>query len=96
VWFLVVAGTTSLVAWNPAVGRSVLPPVGLDGVPIQAAMANGTIWVAASTVVDRFSIATGRREMITLPKGMNATGVAVDPVTNTVWVGNSTPSESLP
>ena len=53
-------------------------------------MANGSIWVAASTVVDRFSIATGTRERITLPKGMNATGIAVDPVTNTVWVGNST------
>jgi len=89
-WFLVVGGGGRLASWNPDNGRAAMPSVGLEGEPVQAAMANGNIWVAASTVVDRFSIASGKRETIPLPKGMNATGIAVDPVTNTVWVGNST------
>jgi DNA-binding beta-propeller fold protein YncE len=40
-------------------------------------------------VVDRISVATGARTTIALPKGTFATGIAVDPVTGTVWVGNS-------
>jgi len=89
VWFLR-AGGASLVPWNPRTGRQTAPSIGLDGEPIQATMARGNVWVAARTVVNRVSIGTAKREMIPLPKGMNATGIAVDPATETVWVANST------
>jgi streptogramin lyase len=89
-WFLV-GGTSALAPWDPAKGRTALPSVGLGGQPIQATLARGTIWVAAGNVVDRLTVATGKRLTITVPKEMNATGIAVDPVTNTVWVAGSTP-----
>ena len=44
----------------------------------------GTITVVRATKA-------GERATITMPKGVNATGVAVDSVTGTVWVANSTP-----
>jgi hypothetical protein len=56
---------------------------------VQAVLARGSIWVAAGTVVDRLVLATGAVTTITVPKRMNATAIAIDPVTNTVWVGNS-------
>jgi hypothetical protein len=62
--------------------------VGLAGHPVQAVVARGSIWVAARTVVDRLVLATGAVETITVPKAMDATGIAVDPVTGTVWVAN--------
>lgn len=53
-------------------------------------VARGSIWVAGGgDVVDRISLATGAHKTIRLPQGTNATGIAVDPVTGTVWVGNS-------
>jgi streptogramin lyase len=64
-------------------------PIGLTGKPSQAVLARGSIWVAEGGVVDRVSLATGARTTITLPKKTNATGIAVDPVTDTVWVDNS-------
>jgi hypothetical protein len=67
------------------------PPIGLTGDAIQGTVAKGHIWLAELDVVDRVSIATGRRQTITLPKGMEATGIALDPVTNAVWVAASTP-----
>jgi DNA-binding SARP family transcriptional activator len=63
--------------------------VGLAGQPAQAVLARGSIWVAAGPVVDRLVLATGAHDTITLPNGADATGIAVDPVTNTVWVANS-------
>jgi DNA-binding SARP family transcriptional activator/streptogramin lyase len=71
-------------------------PVGLDGAPSQAVLARGSIWVAAGSVVDRLVLATGDRETISLPKGMNATGIAVDPSTGAVWVGNGLAIPSSP
>ena len=88
-WFL--GASATMIPWNPRAGRQNGPGVGLDGHPFQAVLARGNIWVAAGSVVDRISLATGKRQTITLPKGMNATGVAVDPVTDTVWVSNSSP-----
>jgi DNA-binding beta-propeller fold protein YncE len=67
------------------------PPVGVSGQPVQATLTRGAIWVAATRFIDRVSTSTGRRDTIPVPKGMNATGIAVDPVTNTVWVSGSTP-----
>jgi streptogramin lyase len=64
-------------------------PFGLTGRPSQAVLTRGSIWVAENDVVDRISVATGARTTITLPKGTHATGIAVDPVTGTVWVDNS-------
>jgi class 3 adenylate cyclase/streptogramin lyase len=64
-------------------------PIGLTGKPSQAVLARGSIWVAEGGVVDRVSLATGARTTITLPQKTNATGIAVDPVTDTVWVDNS-------
>ena len=88
-WFLGAIGST-LVPWNPDTGHTTAPSVGLGGQPIEATLAPGAIWVAATNVVDRVSTATGKHTTIAVPKGMNATGIAVDPVTNTVWVAGST------
>jgi DNA-binding SARP family transcriptional activator len=87
-WFL--DGDAGLVIPLDPRGRPAGPSIGLAGVGIQAAMANRRIWVASSTVVNRVSLVTGKRDTITLPLGMNATGIAVDRVTDVVWVGNST------
>jgi hypothetical protein len=35
------------------------------------------------------SLSTGTKQAIAVPKGMNATGIAVDPVSGAVWVANS-------
>jgi class 3 adenylate cyclase/DNA-binding beta-propeller fold protein YncE len=86
-WFL--GGESGLVPVVPN-GRQGPPSVGLSGEPVQATVATGSVWTAASTVVNRVTAATGERKVFTLPKGMNGTGVAIDPATNTVWVGNST------
>jgi class 3 adenylate cyclase/sugar lactone lactonase YvrE len=64
-------------------------PIGLTGVPGQAVLARGSIWVAAGDVIDRFSLTGGGRSTITLPKGTNATSIAVDPATGALWVANS-------
>jgi class 3 adenylate cyclase len=88
-WFLH-AYRATLIPWNPSTGRQTAPSVGLDGNPIQAVLANGSIWVAAGTVIDKVSLSTGDRKTIALPKGTYANGIAVDQVTDTVWVANST------
>jgi class 3 adenylate cyclase/streptogramin lyase len=63
-------------------------PIGITGKPSQAVVTRGSIWVAGGDVVDRISLSTGAHQTIPLPKGTNATGIAVDPVTGAVWVGN--------
>jgi class 3 adenylate cyclase/DNA-binding beta-propeller fold protein YncE len=73
---------------NPATGGAG-PPLGLAGNPTQAVIARGSIWVAAGNVVDRVVLSTGLRTAIQLPKGTHATGIAVDPVSNAIWVDNS-------
>jgi class 3 adenylate cyclase len=87
VWLLDGQGNT-LTSVDPETGQPG-QPIGLTGRPTQAVLARGSIWVAAGSVVDRIVLASGARTTITLPKGMNATGIAVDPVTDTVWVDNS-------
>jgi class 3 adenylate cyclase/streptogramin lyase len=71
-------------------------PIGLAGLPVQAVLARGSIWVAGGTVIDRISLATGEHKTIPLPKGTNATGIAVDPVTGVVWVDNGLPGCNSP
>ncbi len=73
---------------DPSTGRAG-PPLGLGGNPAEAALARGSIWVAAGKVVDRVHLASGARTTLALPKGTHATGIAVDPSTDTVWVDNS-------
>ena len=89
-WFLVASGPT-LAPWNPYTGQLKASSVGLSGQPIEATLAPEAIWVAATNVVNRVSTTTGKHTTIAVPKGMNATGIAVDPVTDTVWVAGSTP-----
>ena len=88
-WILGALAAT-LVPWDTEAGQQAAPSIGLDGRPIQAALARGRIWIAAGTVVDRVWLATGKRDTIAVPRGMNASGVAVDPLTDIVWVANST------
>ena len=73
---------------NPATGRSGTS-LGLAGKPTEAVLVDGSIWVAAGSVVDRVRLANGNRTVIQLPKGTNATGIAADPATGTIWVDNS-------
>ena len=73
---------------DPRSGRAG-PPLGLAGNPTEAALARHSIWVAAGKVVDRVVLASGLRTTVALPKGTHATGIAVDPSTDTIWVDNS-------
>jgi hypothetical protein len=66
-------------------------PLGLNGVPAEAAQLGDSIWVAAGSVVDRIRLKGHARTSIPLPKGMNATGIAADPATGRLWVDNSYP-----
>jgi streptogramin lyase len=87
VWLLDAQADT-ITGIDPQTGRPG-QPIGLTGQPSQAVLARGSIWVAEGDVVDRISLASGARTSITLPKGTNATGIAVDPATGAVWVDNS-------
>jgi class 3 adenylate cyclase len=87
IWFMNAGGAT-LAAWTMRTGEQAAPSLGLDGAPSEAALGRRYVWIAAGAVVDRVSLADGTKEMIPLPKGMNATGIAVDPVTGRVWVAN--------
>jgi class 3 adenylate cyclase/streptogramin lyase len=87
-WFLNGPAAT-LVPIDPSTGLPFAAAVGLDGQPVQAVLARGSIWVAAGTVVDRVVLASGRRQTIALPPGTNATGIAVDPDTGALWLANA-------
>jgi class 3 adenylate cyclase/streptogramin lyase len=100
-WYLVsVAENTRPTLWlldsrdatitrlNPATGRAG-SPLGLAGDPTEAVIARGSIWVAAGKIVDRVVLSSGARTAIQLPKGTHATGIAVDPVSDAIWVDNS-------
>lgn len=82
-------GTNATIArLHPLTGRAG-PPLGLAGDPTEAVIDRGSIWVAAGKIVDRVRLANGARTIIPLPEGTHATGIAVDPATNTIWVDNS-------
>ena len=66
-------------------------PLGLNGTPTEAVQLGDSIWVAAGTVVDRIRLKGHKRSSITLPEGMNATGIAADAATGRLWVDNSYP-----
>lgn len=78
---------------NPTTGKTG-SPLGLAGNPTEAVIARGSMWVAAGKLVDRVVLATGQRTAIQLPPGTHATGIAVDPATNAIWVDNSRKSDS--
>jgi class 3 adenylate cyclase/streptogramin lyase len=86
-WLMDEQGAT-LTEINPSTGKP-KQPLGLNGTPTEAVQLGDSIWVAAGTVVDRIELAGHRRTSIPLPEGMNATGIAADPVTGTLWVNNS-------
>jgi class 3 adenylate cyclase len=86
-WLLDSAGAT-LTRVNPTTGRSG-SPLGLAGVPTEAVLTHGSIWVAAGNIVDRVRLSNGDRSVVQLPKGTHATGIAADPATGTIWVDNS-------
>lgn len=83
----------TLTRLNPKTGRTG-PPLGLAGNPTEAVIARGSIWVAAGKIVDRVVLSSGVRTAIQLPKGTHATGIAVDPVSDAVWVDNSRKSDT--
>jgi DNA-binding SARP family transcriptional activator/streptogramin lyase len=83
------APADELIPLSLETGYEVGDAIGLGGHPSQAVLADRSIWVAAGNIVVRLVLASGARETIPLPSGMNATGLAVDSVTGTVWVDNS-------
>jgi class 3 adenylate cyclase/DNA-binding beta-propeller fold protein YncE len=85
----------TLTRLNPKTGRTGAP-LGLAGNPTEAVIAHGSIWVAAGKIVDRVVLSSGVRTAIQLPEGTHATGIAVDPVSNAVWVDNSRKTEGGP
>lgn len=91
VWLLDESGET-ITSLNPTNGQ-LGQPRGLTGTAYQAILARASIWVAAGAYVDRISLVTGQHTAIAMPKGTDATGIAVDPTTNTVWVDSSLSAE---
>lgn len=73
---------------NPVTGRAG-SSLGLAGDPTEAVIARGSMWVAAGKIVDRVVLSSGARTAIQLPRGTHATGIAVDPATDAIWVDNS-------
>jgi class 3 adenylate cyclase/streptogramin lyase len=79
---------STLTAVDPRTGQE-QPPLGLQGSPIQAVVAFGSMWAAAGTIVDRVDLTTHVRSVIAMPKGVWAGGIAADPASGAVWVENS-------
>jgi len=86
-WLLDPKGAT-LTAMDPSSGETE-PPLGLSGRPQQAVVAFGAVWAAAGRVVDRLDLRTRARAEIQMPAGVWAGGIAADPDTHSLWVGNS-------
>ena len=86
-WLLDPTGGT-LTSMNPRTGKTG-PPLALGGDPHEAVIADGAVWAAAGRVVDRVDLQTNRRTTVALPAGVNATTIAADPATNSIWVGTS-------
>jgi class 3 adenylate cyclase len=79
---------STLTAVDPTTGQA-QPPLGLQGNPIQAVVAFGSMWAAAGDIVDRVDLKTHLRSTIPMPKGVWAGGIAADPASGAIWVGNS-------
>jgi streptogramin lyase len=88
-WLMDEQGAT-LTRIDPKTGKPA-QPLGLSGRPSEAVQLGGSIWVAAGSVIDRIKLPGHARTSITLPAGMNATGIAADPPTGRLWVDNSYP-----
>jgi class 3 adenylate cyclase len=86
-WLLDPVGAT-LTPMDPVSGKTG-QPLGLDGDPQQAVIAFGAIWTAAGRVVDRVDLQSRTRTTIAMPPGVWAGGIAADPATHSLWVGNS-------
>lgn len=81
-------GDATLTAVDPTTGQT-QPPLGLEGDPIQAVVAFGSMWAAAGYIVDRVNLRTHTRTTIAMPKGVWAGGIAADPASGSIWVENS-------
>ena len=79
---------STLTAVDPTTGQA-QPPLGLEGNPIQAVVAFGSMWAAAGDIVDRVELQTHARSTIAMPKGVWAGGIAADPASGAIWVENS-------
>jgi class 3 adenylate cyclase len=79
---------STLTAVDPRTGEE-QPPLGLQGNPIQAVVAFGSMWAAAGDIVDRVDLKTHLRSTIPMPKGVWAGAIAADPASGAVWVQNS-------
>jgi hypothetical protein len=79
---------STLTAVDPTTGHE-QPPLGLEGDPIQAVVAFGSMWAAAGDVVDRVDLKTHVRTTIAMPKGVWAGGIASDAASGAIWVENS-------
>jgi class 3 adenylate cyclase len=79
---------STLTAVDPTTGHA-QPPLGLEGDPIQAVVAFGSMWAAAGDIVDRVDLQTHVRSTIAMPKGVWAGGIAADPGSGAIWVENS-------
>jgi class 3 adenylate cyclase/streptogramin lyase len=79
---------STLTAVDPTTGQA-QPPLGLEGDPIQAVVAFGSMWAAAGAIVDRVDLQTHARSTIAMPKGVWAGGIAADPASGAIWVENS-------
>jgi class 3 adenylate cyclase len=79
---------STLTSLDPATGKAE-SPLGLNGNPIEAVVAFGSLWVAAGHVVDRVKLESSARSTIPMPKGVWAGSIAADPASGAIWVGNS-------
>ena len=79
---------STLTAADPRTGQE-QPSLGLQGDPIQAVVAFGSMWAAAGDIVDRVDLRTHVRSTIPMPKGVWAGGIAADPGSGAIWVENS-------
>jgi streptogramin lyase len=78
--------------------RTMGEPIALPGTPQSTAVSADAIWVAAGGAVDRVAITpTGHATTsFTMPSGVWASSIAVDPSTGIVWVASNTYQRSHP
>jgi class 3 adenylate cyclase/streptogramin lyase len=79
---------STLTAVDPTTGEA-QPSLGLQGNPIQAVVAFGSMWAAAGDIVDRVDLQSHVRSTIAMPKGVWAGAIAADPASGAIWVENS-------
>lgn len=78
----------TLSAFDPRTGK-VSRTIGVPGSPQSAVAARASLWVAAGRFVERVDASSGLRFTFTMPRGVFAGNIALDPTTGNVWVGNS-------